>query len=271
MKTRSRRKAENLSTKTGQHSTKLKKSIGRPRGRRKGAGSLSSDQIAAGALDLLGRDGVDAFSVRNLARALGVSPATIYWYAETRNDVLVAAASYALRDLEFPSQDLPWQDWVRELCRRFRRLAQKHRGLAKLIGSRLAVNAAPFGLGHIENILCALTRAGFSEVDVVDAFNVVIIGMLGFTHQELSPEPEKSEQWVANVRAQVNTVNFESHPLMARFIPLLSNKAFIVRWENGVTAPMDQSFEVYLDVVVRGLESLLESKRTIPPPGRGAD
>jgi TetR/AcrR family tetracycline transcriptional repressor len=261
------------STNSRRPSTHVKKSMGRPRGRRKSAGSLSADQIAAGALDLLGRDGVDAFSVRNLAKSLGVAPATIYWYAETRNDVLVAATAYALRELEFPNPDLPWQDWMRELCRRFRKLAQKHRGIVKLIGSRLATNVAPFGLGHIENILCVLLRAGFNEVDIVDAFNVVIVGMLGFTHQELSPEPEESEHHVADMRSQVNMVNKELHPLTARFIPLLSNKAFIVRWENGITAPMDKSFEVYLDVLVRGLEALLEGKQTKRARGarRGGD
>jgi TetR/AcrR family transcriptional regulator, tetracycline repressor protein len=262
MKNRSRGADKKPSLKSKPLRIKPTQSVGRPRGRRKSAGSLSADQIAAGALELLGRDGVDAFSVRNLAKDLGVSPATIYWYAQTRNDVLVAAAAYALRELEFPDSRLPWQEWVRELCRRFRRLAQNHRGVAKLIGSRLAVNAANIGSEIIESILRALTRAGFNEVDIVDAFNVVVVAMLGFTHQELSPEPEESEQWVADMRAKVNTVNFELHPLMARFLPLLSNRAFIVRWENGVTAPMEQSFEVYLDVVVRGLEALLESKRT---------
>jgi len=54
----------------------------------------------------------------------------------------------------------------------------------------------------------------------------------------------------------VNTVNVASYPLMARLLPLLANSAFMMRWENGVRRPMDDSFEAYVDVVIFGLERL---------------
>ena len=231
----------------------------RPKGRRKSAESLTADQIAAAALDLLGREGLAAFSVRNLAKALGVSPATIYWHWETRNDVLMAASAYAVRGLELPDPKLPWQDWVRELCRRYRRVVQRHRGVTGFIGSRLALNAV-HGPEFVEGILAALVSAGFDERDIIDAFNVIVVAMVGFANQELSPEPEESEQWVAERRAAINTVNRELTPLTARFLPLLPNRVFILRWENGVKAPMEQSFEFYLDVVVGGLEMRLKGK-----------
>jgi TetR/AcrR family tetracycline transcriptional repressor len=36
----------------------------------------------------------------------------------------------------------------------------------------------------------------------------------------------------------------------------MKNRSFILRWQNGVDAPMDESFEMSIDVTIRGLESL---------------
>jgi hypothetical protein len=43
--------------------------------------------------------------------------------------------------------------------------------------------------------------------------------------------------------------------VLARNLPLLENNAFLTRWESGRDRPMDRSFDVALDVLVRGLHS----------------
>jgi hypothetical protein len=43
-------------------------------------------------------------------------------------------------------------------------------------------------------------------------------------------------------------------PLLADNMKLLGNKAFTLRWQNGTQAPLDASFEVFVDIVISGLE-----------------
>ncbi len=41
------------------------------------------------ALEMIVKDGLDGFSMQNLAKAAGVSPATIYIYCKDRKDLIV--------------------------------------------------------------------------------------------------------------------------------------------------------------------------------------
>jgi len=228
----------------------------KPRGRRKASDRLTTDQIAAGALELLIEEGVENFSVRSLAKRLGVGTATIYWHMETRNDLLVTALAYALKDFSPPAPRDDWQSWFRELFDRFRGFIQNHRGVAKIFGLRLVANAA-IDRHLIESILATLTRAGFDERNITEAFNIVWVTMVGFVTMELAPEPETSPEWEDKMRERVNTVNVDKYPCIARHLSRLSNQAFTLRWENGSTAPLDASFKAYVDVVLLGLEGML--------------
>lgn len=229
----------------------------KPRGRRKTADRVTVEQIAAGALELLIHDGVESFSVRNLAKQLGVGTATIYWHMETRNDVLVAAMAYAWREFIPPPPTDDWKAWFRDLFFRFREMIQKNRGVARILGSRLVGNA---GVDRrlIESILSTLTQAGFDERNIAGAFNAVWVAMVGFVTMEFGPEPDDSPEWEGKMRERINTVNVAEYPWTAQYLPLLSNKAFSLRWENGSTAPMDASFKAYVDVVLLGLESMAQ-------------
>lgn len=228
----------------------------KPRGRRKASDRLTTDQIAAGALELLIEKGMDNFSVRSLAERLGVGTATIYWHMDSRNDLLVAALAYALKDFSPPPLRDDWKSWFRELFDRFRSLIQNNRGVAKLFGLRLVANA---GIDRhlIESILEMLTRAGFDERNITEAFNIVWVTMVGFVTMELAPEPDASPEWEQKMRERVNTVNVDKHPYIARHLSQLSNQAFALRWDNGSTVPLDASFKAYVNVVLMGLEGML--------------
>ena len=122
---------------------------------------------------------------------------------------------------------------------------------------RRLVSNAGVGSDLIEHILTKLVEAGFSEdANIVEAFNVVIAAKVGFVTLELAPQPDELEDFEDMMRVRVNTVNVASYPLMARLLPLLANSAFMMRWENGVRRPMDDSFKAYVDVVIFGLERL---------------
>lgn len=226
------------------------------RGRRASESALTRDQISAAALDLLTQRGIDAFSIRDLANALGVYPTAVYHHMATKNDLLADVVSFALRDLQPPPDEQSWQKWFRELFFRYRRALQAYPAIAPLIGARIVSNAG-VGPDLIESILGKLAEAGFQDNGIVEAFNTVIATKVGFVTLELAPQPDEVADFKDMMRARINTVNVSTHPLTARLLPLLSNRAFMLRWENGTVVPLDSSFTMYVDVVISGLEQAI--------------
>lgn len=99
---------------------------------------LSQELIYRTALELIEESGVDAFSMRKLAAALGVDAMSIYHHVANKQALLMGVYQVVLEDLELPLEpELSWQDRLRELARRFYRLAHRYPTLMPhLIASR---------------------------------------------------------------------------------------------------------------------------------------
>ena len=54
---------------------------------------MTEVSITAVALDLIDREGLEKFSLRNLAAALGVYPSAVYWYLPSKDAVAAAVMS----------------------------------------------------------------------------------------------------------------------------------------------------------------------------------
>ena len=91
---------------------------------------------------------------------------------------------------------------------------------------------------------------------LVDAFNVVVAALCGFATLELSTAPAApGEDWAAACRARIDAVDARQHPHLAGRLGALRNRAFLLRWTDGRTQPLDGGFEAWIDVPLRGLEA----------------
>lgn len=75
---------------------------------------------------------------------------------------------------------------------------------------------------------------------------------------ELAPLPtDDPDGWSAELKERVETIRPLDHPTLARYLPLLANRAFIVRWQNGTDVPLDSSFDANVEIFLAGLERFL--------------
>lgn len=234
-----------------------RKRRGRPR--RDDVIALDREQIVAQALRLIDERGLEAFSLRELARALNVFPTALYWHMPGgRNAVLGAVAATAFTDVVPPAEDAvgDWENWVRALFVRYRDSLRKHPNIAPLLGAQIVSNTG-VDIELVERILAALESAGFREERLRDAYNTVVAGMLGYVTLELAPGPaEDASEWAKAFEADIRGVDSDRFPRLARNLDLLANRAFIVRWQGGAEKPMTHSFDFYVETIIAGLRAL---------------
>jgi len=223
---------------------------------------LSKERVVWAAIELLDRVGPKRFGMRKLARTLGVYPTALYWHIDGGINTLVAEmVSTVLSNRVVPQMEesLDWKAWLWELFHNWRTTVQQHPHIVSLVGG-LASNPGR-GFRMVEAILSVLERAGFKGQALVDAYNTVVAAMVGFPTLEFAPEPETGQvEWVRAFREQIERVNENQYPILAQHKALMANRAFIVRWQNGVASPLTGAFDFYVQVVVDGLELQLGNR-----------
>lgn len=217
---------------------------------------LTREAVIAAALEQIDRHGLGHFSIRNLARSLGVNPTVIVWHLGNRNMVMAEVVAAVQRDLVLPMlEGEAWQDWLRALFVRYREAIRAHPNVAPLIGAELVSNAR-VDLALVERILEALDAAGFRDRALRDAYSTVVAAMTGFTTQEFAPLPDdRAAEWQDEMQSRLHGADAADYPLLARNFPLLINQSFIVRWKSGGEAPLEDGFAMFVDCVIAGLEA----------------
>ena len=226
-----------------------------------GGASLGRERIFKTALELIDREGPQAFNIRDLAQALKVFPSAIYWHVPSRNELISGAVALAMNGVTDDLGSGRWQDRLRALLHRYRDVLRRLPWLSPLVASELIYNAA-FDATLLDHLVQLLEDAGFGGADLVDAYNVVFAAMCGFATLELSSAPlDDGEAWEASCREQVGRIDAKRQPALARHLDALQNRAFVLRWSSGTDQPLDSGFEAWVDVIVRGLESRARAMR----------
>jgi TetR/AcrR family transcriptional regulator, tetracycline repressor protein len=123
---------------------------------------LSRDAILDRALTVADAEGLDAVSVRRLARELGVTPMALYWHFAGKDALLHALGDRLLAGLDLTVDERrPWPEQLRTFVVSLLAVLRAHPSSAALIGS-LPTTASDNALRATEVVLDILRRAGFS-------------------------------------------------------------------------------------------------------------
>jgi len=216
---------------------------------------LSQAAVVAAALELIEAEGLEAFSVRALAKRMGVYPTSLHWHAGSRTELLALVVTSVSQAVPVPTSSR-WQDCVRELAEGFRTTLHAHPAIAPVFVTQI-VYASP-ELPSVDVLLDRLEAAGWQGAELVDVYNAVVGAVVGFVGVELATIPvEDHAAWQGEFAASLDDVDAERFPALERNLPHARNRALMVRWENGTTRPLDGAWTVLLDSLVAGLESRL--------------
>jgi len=119
---------------------------------------LSPERIARGALKLIDRHGLEAFSMHKLSASLGCETMSLYHHLKSRGEVMDAVAGLLMAQIHAPAEG-SWQDRLRGFVHSYRAVALEHPRAFSLLATR-PVNR-PEGFRMLESASSTLRSAGF--------------------------------------------------------------------------------------------------------------
>jgi TetR/AcrR family tetracycline transcriptional repressor len=214
---------------------------------------LSREEVVKGALELLDEIGLDALTMRRLARSLGVQAGAIYWHFADKQELEDAMVESMLGGLLEPPLTGGWKEQLSELCRRMAAALLAHRDGARL--ATRALRPGPNGLAVSEAMFATLRKRGGSTKSTLWAAAVVGYYLLGYVTDVQATEAAKARGLVAIARSLTRKLDRKRYPSLAK----VSGRALE---EIMLGRELQARFEFGLDVILKGLSA------TKPSPQR---
>src|SRR5690606_29778354 len=121
---------------------------------------LSREQIVQTALKLIDSEGLEQFSTRRLAAALGVRGPSLYNYFETKDDLLHAVANDVIAQVDITMLgQADWRDALQAWARSYRSVLAAHPNIVPFLA--LGPIRRPAALAMADAVYGALVDAGW--------------------------------------------------------------------------------------------------------------
>ena len=130
---------------------------------------LSRERIELAALELIDKEGLEAFSIRRLGLALGYEAMSIYHYFPSKAHIMDALIDQVIEEFfPFPPADLPWEERLRRVAYQWRDLLSKRPSLFVFTATH-RLNTRK-GLRWINETLKLCAAAGLTHEHTVRMF-----------------------------------------------------------------------------------------------------
>jgi TetR/AcrR family transcriptional regulator, tetracycline repressor protein len=203
---------------------------------------LSRRRAAVAALELIGREGLEAFSMRALGRELGVDPMAIYHHVPGKEALFDAVVEVVWGEVELPPPAGEWATELRALARAVREVLGRHANALPIIATRSSGMA---GLRVLDHGIAVLRRAGVPAREGFVVLNVASSFLMGHALAEVGSPPGGVRDASATEVGELLRAR-ETREALPSLAAALAAGDGEPSW--------DESFEVGLDTLVRGVE-----------------
>jgi AcrR family transcriptional regulator len=213
---------------------------------------LTKADIVSAGLSILQRKGYDALTIRNVAAALGVKSASLYWHFQAKEELEDELADELLAGFEPEvSESETWQDQLRNSAIGFYRYLKSKRDASRLLMGRFLTG--PNAVREIERGLHLFRNAGFSAHDAAFASHAVRVYVQGFVTFEHAPLSALEKKGMPRTNILSQTRKRLSSLSAADFPNIVSSAAELTSPDQG------QRFLFGLECLIKGLEFRLQT------------
>ena len=203
---------------------------------------LSEEAIVDAALAILQTEGLDAVSMRRVARALDTGASSLYVYVPNREGLLSLMFDRVIAEIELEPPDPPrWRLQLHSLLLRMHQALIAHPGIAALTLTDPATTETM--LAFIENLLGILLAGGVDVQDAAWACDTVVLLVTGAAHEE-----EMRRTNADDPQQQIDKLYDLFTQLPPKRFPLISAHA-----TEMLAGDSEERFRFAVDLVVDGL------------------
>jgi TetR/AcrR family tetracycline transcriptional repressor len=186
-------------------------------------------------MELLDRDGLDAFSMRGLAAELGIASPTLYWHVASRADLLNQVADRIVLQgaMGPPEAGERWGDWLVRRAAGYRDALLAHRDAARIVGGATQLSRS---VPEFEHELAALVTVGFTPRQALQVITTASHFTLGHVLQ----------------------IQGGATPDRPAHVPDLTDQPTLREALRGTGGP-DAAFDAGLRIILAGAASLLDA------------
>ncbi|WP_419993178.1 TetR/AcrR family transcriptional regulator [Streptomyces boninensis] len=213
------------------------------------APTYSRARIAAVAIEIADADGIDAVTMRGIAKELGTGAMTLYRYLPAKEDLYAVMIDQAVGcEPQAPTGDTRAD--LATLARRYRQTLHHHPWLAELLAGRPLIG--PNLLAANERDLTLLDDRGLTIEGMVDVLNVIKRWVNGTVQAELS-------QWAAERKSGLDERTWQQRmgPYLTTMIATGDYPHLDRMMKEAEFGAADERFERGLAIVLDGIEARL--------------
>ena len=207
---------------------------------------LSEAAVVDAALAILQSEGLDAVTMRRVARALDTGASSLYDYVANREALLSLMLDRVIASIELePPDPSRWRAQLHSLLQRMHTALIAHPGIAAITLADPATTETMMAL--VENLLGILLAGGLDVQDAAWACDTVVLLVTGAAHEEemRRVNVDSPEQQLDELRALFTTLPPDRFPLISAHA------------DEMLAGDSDERFRVAIDLVVDGLVARL--------------
>lgn len=231
--------------------------------RRSGRGSgqpsgLDRDRITEVTVRLLDAEGLAKFSMRRLAAELNVTAMSVYWYVDTKDDLLELALDAAFGGLELPDPetDEDWRDQLRTIAGEYRGLLVRHPWVSPLAGTFL--NIGPHSLALSRTVHRVIRKTGLPAHGITGAISAVFQFVYGFGTIEGHFITRATQAGMTQDAYFRHAMTAATQSPDAAEILKENEEIMTARGGDTVEEMRDRDFTFALDLLVKGIEAVVQ-------------
>ncbi len=204
---------------------------------------LTRERIVRAALDVMDRDGLEAVTMRRVARDVGVEAMSLYNHVRDKDDLLDGIRTLVFSEFAFPELD-PSDPFAngRSVARAWRNLLQAHPNMLELLAEEHEPPTSTEAFGAMEVALAVLRSMGVPKDEVVQVFHAFGGYIMGSTMMEHQMDFGK-HGGKAGLAQMQHLIDAASLPCVAAALPYLAE------------CDLDAQFELGLDLMLEGIRA----------------
>jgi len=207
---------------------------------------LTRERVLRAAVALADEGGIEALSMRRLAKELRVEAMSLYNHVANKDEVLDGIVDAVVGEIENPSDGADWKVAMRRNAISTRDVLVRHPWASKLWMSRQT--GGPAQLQHADWRLRTLREAGLPKGLIYHAFHILEAYVLGYTAMQLS-FPYKGEELAGMATTFLGQLPPEEYPDLVEHV-----MQHVDPHEGG-----EGGFELGLDLILDSLERLRDA------------